>query len=185
MPSLLKKAMEKRVTILGKAQEIPDLDFTNPTGDVLLPSLMPNVTKYSVIPNKNILIKRSVFEKNKKNHKELAIQESRNVLSLALTETNLVINDKPKGKPNYWILVHVNKDDNAIVTIDVDSQKQYIEVVGWRKVRDRSVNQIKNRAIREGGQILITQGVAAGLSALTDSSVFNGKDNKIFENTSE
>ena len=177
--------MDKRVTILNKAQEIPDLDFTDPTGDVFLPPLMPNVTNYSAIPNKNILIKRSVFEKNKKNHKELAIQESRNVLSLALTETSLVINDKPKGKPYYWILVHVSKDDNAIVTIDVDPSKQNVEVVGWRKVRDRSVNQIKNRAIREGGQILITQRVAAGLSALTDSSVFNGKDNIIFENTSE
>lgn len=177
--------MDNRITILEKAQEITDLDFTNPAGDVVLPALMPIVTKYLGIPNKNVLIKKSVFEKNKKNHKELTNESSRDVLTLALTKTSIVIHDKPKSKPYYWILVHEGKNNNAIVTLDVDPRKNNIEVVGWRKVRDRSVNQIKNRAIREGGQILITQGVAAGLSALTDSSVFDGKDNNIFENTSE
>ena len=88
-----------------------------------------------------------------------------------MTEADLIINDKPSNKPNYWIIVNLNKDENAVINVDVDSVKSFIEVVGWRKVRDRSVEQIKNRAIREGGQILITQKGAAGFSALTDSSV--------------
>lgn len=177
--------MEQKLIIINNINTIPDFDFTDPTRDVLLPGLLPKVAKIFGIANKTVLIKKRIFEKNNKNHQELSIKESRNVLSLALTETSLVINDKPKGKPYYWILVHLSKDNNAVVTLDVDPQKKYLEIIGWRKVRDRSVNQIKNRAIREGGQILITQGVAAGLSALTDSSVFNGKDNNIFKNASE
>ena len=44
----------------------------------------------------------------------------------------------------------------------------------------RLKQQIKNRANREDGQILITQEGAAGLSALPDSSV--GKDSKSSSN---
>ena len=185
MPSILYIVMDNKLITLDKALDISDLNFMDPADNIVLPELKPNITNHLGTSNKTVLIKKSVFEKNKKNHKELSTKESRNVLFLALTETNIVINDKPKGKPYYWILVHENKDNNAVVTIDVDPQKKYIEVVGWRKVRDRSINQIKNRAIREGGQILITQGVAAGLSALTDSSVFEGKNNKKYKNTSE
>ena len=185
MPSLLYIVMDNKLVTLANALYISDLNFIDPAGNIVLPKLKPNVTYHLGILNKTILIKKSVFEKNKKNHKELSTEDSRRVLFLALTETSIVINDKPNGKPYYWILVHESKENNAVVTIDVDPRKKYIEVVGWRKVRDRSVNQIKNRAIREGGQILITQGVAAGLSALTDSSVFGCKDNKTFENTSK
>lgn len=185
MPSLFYIVMDNKLVILTKALDISDLNFIDPTEDIVLTELKPDVTNHLGIPNKTVLIKKCVFEKNKKNHKELATEESKNVLFLALTKTSTIINDKPNGKPYYWILVHESKDNNAVVTIDIDPQKKYIEVVGWRKVRDRSVNQIKNRAIREGGQILITQWVAAGLSALTDSSVFEGKDNKKIKNTSE
>lgn len=99
------------------------------------------------------------------------------VLNAALTNADLIINDKPSNKPNYWIIVNLNKDVNAIINVDIDPKKQYVEVVGWRKVRDRSVEQIKNRTIREGGQVLMTQKGAAGLSALTDNAVSVCKDN--------
>ena len=62
-----------------------------------------------------------------------------------------------------------------MVTIDTDPQKSRVEVVGWRAVRDESLGQIKNRALREGGQVLITPKGAAGLSALTESPVFDAK----------
>ena len=55
-----------------------------------------------------------------------------------------------------------------IVTIDVDKNKTHTEIVGWRIVREKSLEQIKNRANREDGQILITHEGAAGLSALPD-----------------
>ena len=134
-----------------------------------------NVTREAVekigTNDRMVVIKKEVFEKNRKHHQELSSDDSRKVLNAALTEADLIINDKPSNKPNYWIIVNLNKDENAVINVDVDSVKSFIEVVGWRKVRDRSVEQIKNRAIREGGQILITPKGAAGLSALTDSSV--------------
>lgn len=153
------------------ALEIPDEDFDNPSWSVLLPPLTHEAVEKIGTNDRMVVIKKEVFEKNRKHHQELSSDDSRKVLNAALTEADLIINDKPSNKPNYWIIVNLNKDENAVINVDVDSVKSFIEVVGWRKVRDRSVEQIKNRAIREGGQILITQKGAAGLSALTDSSV--------------
>ena len=152
--------------------------FDNPTNNILLPSLAHDMIEKMGTDDRPVVIKKNVFEKNHKHHQELSPNDSRKVLNAALTEADLIVNDKPSNKPNYWIIVSLGKNENAVVNIDIDPQKQFIEVVGWRKVRDRSIEQIKNRAIREGGQILITQKGAAGLSALTDSSVSKCKDNK-------
>jgi hypothetical protein len=115
------------------------------------------------------MIKRNVFVKNMRNHAELTADDSRKILSAALTAPDLAINDKPKAKANYWVLVNVD-GKNAIVTIDVDNNKENIEVVGWRWAREQSLEQIKKRAFSEGGQVLITTTGAAGLSALKESS---------------
>lgn len=148
--------MNNKTVFIRSALEILDEDFNNPTRSVILPSLTQEAIEKIGTDNRLIMIKKSVFEKNRKRHNELTPEDSRKVLDAALTDADLIINDKPSNKPNYWIVVNLDKDENAVLNIDIDPAKQYIEVVGWRKVRDRSVEQIKNRAIREGGQVLMT-----------------------------
>ena len=168
--------MNNIFVFLRNAFEIQDEDFNNPTRHVVLPSLTQEAIEKIGTDNRLIMIKKSVFDKNRKHHNELTPDDSRKVLNAALTSADLIINDKPSNKPNYWIVVNLDKNENAVLNVDIDSAKQFIEVVGWRKVRDRSIEQIKNRAIREGGQVLMTQKGAAGLSALTDNSVSGSKD---------
>lgn len=153
------------------ALDIPDEDFNAPYRNILLPPLAEETREMIGTDNRKVVIKKSVFDKNRKHHQELSAEENRQVLNAALTNADMIINDKPRNKPNYWIIVNLNNDENAVLNVDIDSRKQYIEVVGWRKVRGRSVKQIKNRAFREGGQVLITHKGAAGLSALTENSV--------------
>ena len=169
------------VSNLNSVNDISDKDFKNPYRNIELPSLSKeNVNKLG-ITSRPVLIKKSIFEKSKKGHNELSADESRKVISAALYDTDYLINDKPQAKKNYWVLVRVG-DKNALVTIDVDPAKSHIEIVGWRRVRNESLEQIKNRAYREGGQVLITQKGAAGLSALNEGSVSAAKIIKDFEN---
>lgn len=168
--------MNNIFVFLQNALEIQDEDFNNPTRNVLLPSLTQEAMEKIGTDDRLVMIKKSVFEKNRKHHNELSPDDSRKVLNAALNDADLIINDKPSNKPNYWIVVNLDKDENAVLNVDIDPTKHFIEVVGWRKVRDRSIEQIKNRAIREGGQVLMTQKGAAGLSALTENSISEGKD---------
>lgn len=175
------KVMDTKIAIFEKVSDITDQDFINLYRDIILSCLDLTILQKTGVTDRKVLIKKVVFEKNKNHHPELNTKESRRVLSDSLTKMDYAINDKPKGKPNYWILVHVDNEYNTIVNIDVDPQKSYLEVVGWRKVRNRSINQLKNRAIREGSQILITQRAAAGLSALTDNSAFDNKNSNFLK----
>lgn len=149
--------------------DISDEDFSNPTRDVVLPSLSDEVTNVTNIGERNAIIKKSVFEKNKREHPELLPEDSRKILKKALYSTDLLLNDKPSSKPNYWILVNID-GKFALVNIDTDTNKKNAEIVGWRWSSEKDIDRIKRRSGREGGQVLITQKGAADLSALSTGS---------------
>ena len=161
------------VSHLDSPSDITDADFDAPTRNVELNPL-PEGTDASVKANgRNVLIKRSTFAKNHIKHKDLSTDDSRAILNRVLQKQKFLINDKPATKPNYWVLVNVD-GKYAVVNIDTDPAKTHAEIVGWRWSNLVDVERIKKRAISEGGQVLITESGAAGLSALQDDSI--GKD---------
>ena len=157
------------VSRLETSRLIEDADFLNPTRNVELSKLPANIDSHVGGNGRSVLIKRSSFLKNNKDHNELTPDDSRAILGRVLINQSLVINDKPATKPNYWVLVNIN-GKYAIVTIDSDPRKTHVEIVGWRWSNLTDVERIKKRAISEGGQVLITNTGAAGLSALQDNS---------------
>lgn len=75
----------------------------------------------------------------------------------------------------------VNVDGKyAVVNIDTDPSKPRVEVVGWRWSKPSDVDRIKKRAILEGGQVLITDNGAAGLSALQDDSGYKDTNGVLY-----
>ena len=114
---------------------------------------------------KPVLLKQNILEKNRNHHPELSEKDSRTILQKALYESDTFICDKPSTKPNYWVLVEVN-GKNSLLTIEISETKTHHEIVGWRFASEKSVNQIKNRAEREGGQVLVTESNAQGASGL-------------------
>ena len=97
------------------------------------------------------------------------------VVDAALYHSERIIQDKPTAKPNYWVMAKLN-NKNSIVTIELSETKDNYEIVGWRYASMKSIQQIKNRAEREGGQVLITERKSQGSSGLYDlPSSFNGK----------
>lgn len=164
------------VARLDSATDITDEDIENPTRNVELPPL-PGETDAKVKANgRNVLIKRSDFIKNKKDHPELSPNDSRAILERVLAKQKFFINDKPSNRPNYWVLVNVD-GKYALAVIDSDPNKTHVEIVGWRWSNEKDVERIKNRAISEGGQVLITNTGAAGLSALQENSESKDSDN--------
>ncbi|OQB44147.1 MAG: hypothetical protein BWY02_02861 [bacterium ADurb.Bin157] len=172
IPETDSEGNNERPVVLKSVSEMTDEDFTNPTRSVILPSLPNNTLKIIGSEKKPILIKQNILEKNKTNHKELTPEDCRKILNAALYDGDLIGQSSPKERPNYWVAVKVDKK-NGIIVIDVEKGKTNFEIVGWRYANEKTLKQLKERALREGGQFLIQRpqsDPAAGLSTLTQDS---------------
>jgi RNA polymerase sigma factor (sigma-70 family) len=174
-PHETKKDGTEKTTSVMNVAEIKDEDFINPTRSIQLPSLPENVLNVIGKKSKPVLLKKNILEKNRDHHKELSADDSRKILEAALYHSERIIQDKPSEKPNYWVMAKLD-NKSSIVTIEISETKDNYEIIGWRYASMKSIQQIKNRAEREGGQVLVTerktQG-ASGLHALPSNTINN------------
>ena len=158
---------------LNSVSDITNADFTQPFRSIELPSLPERTLEKIGKEAKPVLLKKNILEKNRDHHPDLSPEISRKILQKALYESSVFIQDKPSSKPNYWVLVEVG-GKNSLVTIEISETKDAHEIVGWRFAKEKSLEQIKKRAGREGGQVLVTESVnaqgASGLHALSSGT---------------
>lgn len=153
---------------VASIDEITDEDFENPTRNVQLPAIPENVANAIGTEGRPVVIKKNVFTKNSETHVELEPEDSRNILSSALYNPNLVGSTQPIKRPDYKVAIRTG-EKNAVVVLDVYREKDYVEIVGWRLVNEKGLAKMQRQAEREGGQFLIlspNDGSAAALSAL-------------------
>ncbi len=157
--------------------DISDDDFINPARTVGLPKL-PGVVSDAIGSNdKRVIIKRNIFGKNHKNHKELTPAESREILRTALYTPSLYGQNQKQTRPYNWILIHL-ADKNTCVLLEVDNTKENCEIVNWHYLREETLKQKERQAEREGGRILtLSEGNVAGNTSQGLSS--DGKVNTL------
>lgn len=119
------------VESVGPMDEITDGDFEAPTRNVQLPDLPENVAAAIGSGGKPIVIKKSVFEKNRDNHPEIDAAESRSILERALYNPDLVGSVQARRRPDYRVAIQTG-DRNAVVVLDIYESKDNTEIVGWR-----------------------------------------------------
>lgn len=163
---------------ISSIDELGDEDFTNPTRSVELPELPQNVQDAIGTEGKPVVIKKNIFEKNRKAH-VFTPQESRNILGRALYNTDIVGQSQPNTRKNRWIAIKLD-DKSPIVVIEVSNNKDNVDVVGWYTLDNRNLDRIRRQAEREGGEFLIltSKEAAASLSTLPFGKSPKGKDNK-------
>ena len=166
------------VETITSISEITDQDFETPTRSIVLPTLPDNVSNAIGTNGRAVIIKKNVFEKNGNTHVELEPSDSREILQSALYNTNIVGSTQPIKRPDYKVAIRTG-EKNAVVVLDVFQGKEYVEIVGWRKVNEKGLEKMQRQAEREGGQFLIlspNDGSAAALSALPSGASSTGKD---------
>ncbi len=170
-----------RTDKIGSIDELTDEDFTTPSRNVELPTLPQNVADAIGTQGKPVVIKKSIFEKNRNTHPELTPTQSREILHNALYKATFVGQSQPVKRPNYWVAVQT-ADKNSITVLDVNRNKENVEIVGWRRIDAKGLAKLKRQAEREGGQFLIltSEDAAAALSALPSgsSSIDKGSEKK-------
>ena len=138
---------------VSSIDEITDADFETPSRNVQLPPLPKNVDEAIVANGKPVVIKKNVFEKNAIRHK-FNNEQSRNILKGALYNPNLVGQTQPTKRPKHWVAIKLD-ERSPITIIEVNENKDNIEVVGWFTLDDKNLERLKRQADNEGGELLI------------------------------
>ena len=154
---------------VSSIDEITDADFDSPTRSIQLPSIPPKVDEAIGANGKPIVIKKNVFEKNKKSHKDLTPKDSRAILLNTLYTPDLYGQNQKITRPYNWILIHL-ADTNTAVLVEVNENKDNVEIVNWHYINDDAIERKKKQAIREGGLILTLESAAADTSNFLPSA---------------
>ena len=142
-----------KVEEVKSVDELTDEDFSAPTRNVQLPALPQNVDAAIGANGKPIIIKKNIFEKNWNAHR-FPFEESRAILNAALYNTDLVGQTQPNNKPLHWVAIKID-DKSPIVVLEVNENKDNIEIVGWYTLDERNLNIIKRQAEKNGGELVM------------------------------
>lgn len=138
---------------IKSVDELTDEDFTSAFRNVELPAIPKNVDAAIGANGKPIVIKKNIFEKNWNAHK-FTPAESKKVLNDALYNTDLVGHTQPTKKPNHWVAIKLD-DKSPITVLEVNDNKNNVEVVGWYTLDERNLWRIKRQAERNGGELIM------------------------------
>jgi len=169
---------------VSSVSDITDEDFTSPYRTIGLPVVPKNVSDAIGADGKRVIIKKNIFEKNGKAH-AFTPQSSRDILERALYNPDIVGQSQPNTKKNHWIVIKLD-DKSPIVVLEVNSNKDNVEIVGWYTLDNRNLDRIKRQAKREGGELLIlaSKEAAASLSTLPSDLSSTDKDSDLSRNNS-
>lgn len=149
-------------------------EFKNPVRDYELPRLNKSDLRKLGKEDKPVVLKKNIIEKNKRNHPEVDVSEYDKILIDTLINTSEIIQVQPQRKPNYYTFI--NEGQNDVSVVELSENKDNYEVVNFFKVNKKRIDEYRKKAVKDGGDIIITkrepQG-AARLSALLNSDTNN------------
>ena len=108
------------------------------------------------IVGKPVIIKKNIFKKNWGAHGFYS-DESRAILKAALYNTDLVGQRQSNDKPLHWVAIRID-DESPTVVLEVNENKDNIEIVDWFTVDEREskrIYRIKKQAEKNGGELVM------------------------------
>lgn len=147
-----------KIEQVSGVMNINDCEFEKPTRSYLLPAIDKKFAKAIKKENKKLLLSKQTIERMAKDHPEMGDGANRRkILNNALNNFTDIIYSRPHIRPNYYALVKNGKYYDMSV-IDTDKNKEYFEVVDWRKIDESGYIKMIEKMEREDGQFLITDG---------------------------
>lgn len=158
---------------IKSVDELTDEDFLHPTRNVELPSLPNKIADAIGTEGKPVVIKKNIFERNYMRHKDVTPELSKTIFKSALYNPDLYGQNQKKTRPYNWVLINTNdeKGNNRTVLLEVNPNKDNVEIVHWHFVDERGLEKIKKQADREDGQLLILPSDKEEVGALSDPTV--------------
>ena len=158
---------------IKSVDELTDEDLLHPTRNVELPSLPKKIADAIGTEGKPVIIKKNIFERNYMRHKEVTPELSKTIFKSALYNPDLYGQNQKNKRPYNWVLINTKdeKGNNRTVLLEVNPNKDNVEIVHWHFVDERGLEKIKKQADREDGQLLILPSDKEEVGALSDPTV--------------
>ena len=158
---------------IKSVDELTDEDFLHPTRNVELPSLPKKIADAIGTEGKPVVIKKNIFERNYMRHKDVTPELSKVIFKSALYNPDLYGQNQKKTRPYNWVLISTKdeKGNNRTVLLEVNPNKDNVEIVHWHFIDERGLKKIKKQADREDGQLLILPSDKEEVGALSDPTV--------------
>ena len=158
---------------IKSVDELTDEDFLHPTRNVELPKLPKKIADAIGTEGKPVVIKKNIFERNYMRHKDVTPELSKAIFKSALYNPDLYGQNQKKTRPYNWVLINTKdeKGNNRTVLLEVNPNKDNVEIVHWHFVDERGLEKIKKQADREDGQLLILPSDKEEVGALSDPTV--------------
>lgn len=176
---------------VGSIDDLRDEDFTSPSRSVELPELDTRVADAIGTGGKPVVIKKNIFERNAKAHGDLTPADSRDILKAALYTPTLYGQNQKTKRPYNWVLIKTRdaEGENRVVLLEVNENKDNVEIVHWHYLDNRGIEKIKRQAVREDGHLLILPSEeseeAGALSGRTNNLSSEGKVSESSEGEQE
>lgn len=158
---------------IKSVDELTDEDFLHPTRNVELPSLPKKIADAIGTEGKPVVIKKNIFERNYMRHKDVTPELSKVIFKSALYNPDLYGQNQKKTRPYNWVLINTKDENgnNRIILLEVNPNKDNVEIVHWHFIDERGLEKIKKQADREDGQLLILPSNKEEVGALSDPTV--------------
>lgn len=169
------------VDIVESVDELSDDDFNNPTRSIQLPKLPKAVDDAIGADGKPIIIKKNIFERNLIRHSDVTPEEGRLILNAALYNPNIYGQNQKERKPYNWVVVSVGGENgsNKLVLLEVNKDRERVEVVHWHFINQHGLEKLKRQAEREDGQLLILPSeTSEEVGALSDPTLNQPSESK-------
>ena len=158
---------------IKSVDELTDEDFLHPTRNVELPSLPKKIADAIGTEGKPVVIKKNIFERNYMRHKDVTPELSKVIFKSALYNPDLYGQNQKKTRPYNWVLINTKDENgnNRTILLEVNPNKDNVEIVHWHFIDERGLEKIKKQADREDGQLLILPSNKEEVGALSDPTV--------------
>ena len=158
---------------IKSVDELTDEDFLHPTRNVELPSLPKKIADAIGTEGKPVVIKKNIFERNYMRHKDVTPDLSKIIFKSALYNPDLYGQNQKKTRPYNWVLINTKdeKGNNRTVLLEVNPNKDNVEIVHWHFIDERGLKKIRKQVDREDGQLLILPSDKEEVGALSDPTV--------------
>ena len=151
--------------------DLTDEDFYNMQNSFKLPPIRIKVWTDKFKDNKPVLLKKRINDKQQKDHTNFRGKD-REIINNALTEADQILHCKHNTKPFYYSIVK-NGERFDVVNIDTDPNKQYNEIVDWRRVSAKDIERMKRQAIKNNTQVGGQSHITGDQKVVARSAVLN------------
>lgn len=114
--------------------------------DSILPSLNAETLHDLGKPDKPVLLKKDVVNRNALRHADVPLSEAQNLIGEALYNPIHVL--RGNNEKDYINFIGVDKKRHCVVLLDVEDAKDNFEIVHWHRVDMRGVGKLLRKAER-------------------------------------